>query len=189
MEKVMQSNSTTNLRQNLIIADGKSFGKIFEIVVSRLNGLQKASDASHDRFCKKTSNRIEVKSTRAFHKVKKITEENLSDLMLERTTAKTLVPDIKKHEYEWDSGICQIKTGCFDLLYYAVVFFEKIYIFRCTSQDVLDDEQIGFSDKQHRNGKMGQFHISPKNIAHHIEKYLFHTLNYDQLIAILNYKP
>lgn len=184
----MQDSQINCLRQNLIALDGKSFGKIFEIVIARLQDLEKASDASHDRYCKKTENKIEIKSSRALHKVLQFTEENIADVLLNRQATKTLVPDNKKLDYDWDCGICQIKPNCFDMLYYAVILHEKIYIMRITAEQIKTDKNIGFSAKQHRDGNMGQFHISAKNIEHHIENYLYKSLNYQQLAAILKFR-
>jgi len=184
----MQNYQIDCLRENLISLDGKSFGKTFEIIVTRLQDLEKASDTSHDRYCKKTENKIEIKSSRALHKVVQFTESNIADYLLNKQSAKTLVPDDKKCEYDWDCGICQVKTNCFDVLYYAVVFFDKVYIMKITKEQIKADKEIGFSNKQHRDGKMGQFHINAKNIQHHINNYLYKSLNYQQLIAILKFQ-
>lgn len=178
-----------NLRTNFIHLDGKTFGRIFECVISRLDGYSKAQHNSHDRFCKSSSKRIEVKASRVFGYYKKINEGNMVELLLDQKTNKGLLHDHQKEFYEWNSGICQVKTDCFDFLYYCVVFYEKIYIFKITPSQILEDKKINFSKKQHRNGNMGQFHLSQSTIRHHINNYLYKTLNYQQLIAILKFNP
>ena len=178
-----------NLRANFIHLDGKTFGRIFECVVSRLDNYSKAENNSHDRFCKSSSKRIEVKSTRVFSSYEKINENNMVELLLNNKTSKTLLHDYQKESSEWNCGICQVKTDCFDFLYYCAVFHDKIYIFKITPEQILADKKLAYSKKQHRNGNMGQFHLSEATIRHHLDTYLHRTLNYKQLIAVLKYNP
>ena len=173
------------LRENIISADGKTFGGMVEIVVSKLNALNKASDSSHDRLCGATRRKIEVKAVRALNKKGKLSENNLVEIFLHSKIQKKLVTDADKKIANWDGGICQVKLECFDTLYYAAFFHDKIYIFKITPDEIINDKNISFSDKQHRGGKMGQFHLKPTCIQYHIDNYLYHTLSYAQLVAIL----
>ena len=72
-----------HFRNNLILLEGKNFGKIFEIIVSRLANLEKAGDASHDWYCSLSSSRIEVKAIRAFFSHEKMNDGNLIEMLLE----------------------------------------------------------------------------------------------------------
>lgn len=176
-----------NLRQNMILLDGKTFGKIFEIVVSRLAGYTRAGDNSHDSFCESSSSKIEVKATRVFEKHEKLDDSSLVISLLENNMDKNLLFDADKNAIPWNSGICQVKLECFDILYYCAVFHDKVYIFAANGEQILTDKKFNFSKKQHRNGTMGQFHITHHTILHHINNYLYKTLNYRQLVAILKF--
>lgn len=176
------------LRKNMIVLDGKTFGRVFEIVVSRLAGYDKAEDNSHDRFCVSSSSKIEVKATRVFPKLKKLDESNLAASLMGKSIEKELLFDSQKNTQPWNSGICQVKLNCFDMLYYCVVFHDKIYIFVANPEEIVSDKKFNFCKKQHRHGCMGQFHITQKTISHHIENYLYKILNYKQLMAILKFE-
>jgi hypothetical protein len=176
-----------HFRNNLILLEGKNFGKIFEIIVSRLANLEKAGDASHDWYCSLSSSRIEVKAIRAFFSHEKMNDGNLIEMLLEGSKSKKLVNDKRKKIDQWNGGVCQIKLNCFEFLYYCAVFYDKIYFFITTPEKISNDKKICFSKKQHRNGNMGQFHLTPQNIDHHIENYLYKQLTYKQLISILKF--
>jgi len=184
----MDDKSIENLRLNLIHADCKTFGRIFEIIVSHLQNLSEANDQSYDRKCKTTKKRVEVKASRAFEKTTKLTESNAYELLTQSNAHKKLVQsnDLKNPNY--DCGIFQVKPTCFEELYYCIVFHENVYIFKINKKEITEDKAIGYSKKQHRTGKMGQFHIHAKNIDHHMQNYLYRKLNYSQILAVLNFQ-
>ena len=169
-------------RNNMIHSDSKSFGSLFEIIVASLCNFQESNDLGHDRVCSNNQNRIEVKACRAFKSNKK-TGKKLVKWMLQENSHKSLVCDAEKSTAEWSSNICQIKPKYFDILYYAAVFYDRIYIFAISSDQIKMEK--GYCKKQHRDGTMGQMYVGPKNIDYHIKNYLYKSLSYEQVIAIL----
>jgi len=170
------------LRNNIIHSDGKTFGSLFEILVTSLGDLKESNYLGHDRFCSDNQKRIEVKACRAFKSNKK-SGKKLVKWMLQENSHKSLVYDAQKNTDGWNSNIGQIKPNYFDILFYAAVFHDRIYIFAITSEQIIKEKW--YCSKQHRDGLMGQMHIGPNNIDYHIKNYLYKSLSYEQLIAIL----
>ena len=81
----------------------------------------------------------------------------------------------------------QIKTNCFDILWYGVFFKDMIYIFEMPKETIKKDTKIQYSNKQHRGNKdEGQFHVKNSNIQHHIDNYLYAKIDYNKLWDLLN---
>jgi hypothetical protein len=87
----------------------------------------------------------------------------------------------------WDCNIQQVKPKYFSTLWYSLFFEDKVIIFKITSNEVIMDDNINYSNKQHRgNEGEGQFHINNKNIKHHLTNYLVKSLTYDEVYDKLN---
>jgi hypothetical protein len=170
------------LRNNIIHADSKTFGSMVEIIVGSIKKLMQADNNSHDRFCPEMNQRIEVKAIRAFSKSRN-KDTNIAEWMLQENPIKKLVTDNDKQKEKWEGGICQIKTDCFDILFYAVFFHDKAYVFSINPKNLL--AYAKYSKKQHRGGQMGQFHITNKTLEYHLNHHLYCVLNYDEIVQIL----
>ena len=164
----------------MINLETRQFGEWFEILVDKLNPTFKPSnDLSYDR--KDNDIKIEIKASRALTKPTKVTKDNWLDIGKESKSDR-LICDDNKLTTKWDCNIQQIKTDCFDILWYSILFQDKIYIFKIDSETIRQDSNIKYSDKQHRgNTREGQFHIKNTNIQYHIDNYLYMKLDYDDL--------
>jgi len=158
----------------------RQFGKWFELTIQLLNPTFKPSDdLSYDR--KDNDIKIEIKASRALSKATEPTIDNYHEVGKE-TKGDRLICDDNKLTTKWDCNIQQIKTDCFDILWYGIFFQDKIYIFKIDSETIRQDSNIKYSDKQHRGNKReGQFHIKNTNIQYHIDNYLYMKLDYDDL--------
>lgn len=158
----------------------RQFGKWFELTIQLLNPTFKPSnDLSYDR--KDNDIKIEIKASRALSKATEPTIDNYHEVGKE-TKCNRLICDDNKLTTKWDCNIQQIKTDCFDILWYGIFFQDKIYIFKIDSETIRQDSNIKYSDKQHRGNKReGQFHIKNTNIQYHIDNYLYMKLDYDDL--------
>ena len=158
----------------------RQFGKWFELTIQLLNPTFKPpNDLSYDR--KDNDIKIEIKASRALSKATEPTIDNYHEVGKE-TKCNRLICDDNKLTTKWDCNIQQIKTDCFDILWYGIFFQDKIYIFKIDSETIRQDSNIKYSDKQHRGNKReGQFHIKNTNIQYHIDNYLYMKLDYDDL--------
>ena len=149
-----------------------------------IKGLEKSDDLSYDK--KLGGKKGEVKVSRAFRKAEPITESNICEVLM-RDNSVRLIEDNNKLLEKWDCNIQQVKTNCFDILWYGVFFKDMIYVFEIQSNSISEDSKIQYSDKQHRGNKgEGQFHLKNSNIQHHIDNYLCVKMDYNKLWDLLN---
>ena len=174
-----------NLVSSICKLPPRKFGDVGEILMTKIiKGLKKADDLSYDK--KLDNQKGEVKVSRAFTQTVQITKENICEVFIQDTTV-VLVGDENKLEKEWDCNIQQIKTNCFDILWYGVFFKDMIYIFEMPKETIKKDTKIQYSNKQHRGNKdEGQFHVKNSNIQHHIDNYLYAKIDYNKLWDLLN---
>jgi hypothetical protein len=177
--------NTNLLQESIINLNTRKFGDVCEILITKIvDNLKQSDDLSYDKNL--GSKKVEIKFSRAFNKSDPITEKNIREVLLENNASK-LINDKDKNIKKWDCNIQQVKVKCFDILYYGVCFRETIYIFKITSNQLIKDETIKFSSKQHRgNTGEGQFHIKKNNIDYHIKKYLVKTLSYEEMWKLLS---
>ena len=169
-----------NLVSSICNLNTRKFGDVGEILMSKIiKGLEKSDDLSYDK--KLGDQKGEVKVSRAFTKANPITEENICEVLMQDNSVR-LIEDKNKLEQRWDCNIQQVKTGCFDILWYGVFFKDMIYVFEIPSETISKDPNIQYSDKQHRgNTGEGQFHLKNSNIQHHIDNYLYAKMDYEKL--------
>jgi len=149
-----------------------------------IKGLEKSDDLSYDK--KLGAKKGEVKVSRAFRKAEPITESNICEVLM-RDNSVRLIEDGNKLSEKWDCNIQQVKTGCFDILWYGIFFKDMIYVFEIPSEKISEDTNIQYSDKQHRgNTGEGQFHLKNANIKYHIDNYLYAKMDYEELWNLLN---
>lgn len=174
-----------NLVSSICNLNTRKFGDVGEILMRKIiKGLKKADDLSYDN--KLGDQKGEVKVSRAFTRSNPITEENICEVLMQDNTVR-LIRDENKLEQKWDCNIQQLKTYCFDILWYGVFFKDMIYIFEIPKETIKKDTNIQYSNKQHRNNEdEGQFHVKNSNIQHHIDNYLYAKIDYNKLWDLLN---
>lgn len=174
-----------NLVSSICNLNTRKFGDVGEILMTKMiKGLEKSDDLSYDKKLK--NKKVEIKVSRAFTKADPITEENICEVLMQDNSVR-LIEDKNKLEQRWDCNIQQVKTDCFDILYYGIFFKDMIYVFKIPSETISKDPNIQYSDKQHRGNRgEGQFHLKNSNIQYHINKYLYAKMDYNKLWDLLN---
>ena len=160
----------------------RRFGTIGEIIVENIKSrekkpLIKATNIHHDRLSR-DEGKLEIKFSRAKHPSKRITRENLKSILV----SPKFVEYNNKYSIYWDCNIQQVKPKEFDVLYYGVMFVDKILIFRIDNRTIECDTSISYCNKQHKgNTDEGQFHIKSSNFQYHYENYLYKELSWKEL--------
>lgn len=91
--------------------------------------------------------------------------------------------------YDFDCNIQQVKITCFDCLYYVLFFFDLIAVFKILPDQIINDTNIAYSDKQHRgNAGEGQFHINDKTYDHHKNNYFERSFSYQEMKGFNRYQ-
>ena len=178
----MENNELRNLIFGL---HTRKFGGVGEKLVERIlieDGfiVDKSSNTSYDR--KINNKKDEIKCSRVLGKsVLNLDCENIIESLLNHESERTInFKDYKNHEF--DSNIQQIKPDYFETLWYGLFFGDVVALFKIEKNQILEDQNVSYSNKQHRgNEGEGQFHITNKNIKHHIKTYLVKTLTYDEV--------
>lgn len=173
-------------RDGIFTLRTRRFGTVAELMIRALYHLDKSQNQHHDLYDKTTNQRIEVKfSTVMKTNKEKITRHNVIDQCRNATIAKRALNIDGIHETPFDSNIQQVKCKEFDVLYYGLFFADCIVIFKITSEEILTIP--GYSDKQHKGNKgEGQFHLSDRTLAYHMEKYYEQQLTYEDLYDLLS---
>lgn len=177
------------LREGIFALHTRRFGSVAEVLIKRLGKLCKSKTQFHDLFCDVTQKRVEVKFSRAMKASEVLISENtVLECIKSATGEEKMIPFVKWEEFTFDCNIQQIKRTEFDILYYGVFFADCVKIFRIDSSAI--GSQIYYSDKQHKgNVGEGQFHINNNSLKIHLDKYLYKTLTYDELGALLSQSP
>lgn len=154
-------------------------------MIKRMLKLQKGKNLFHDLFDDYTNSRVEVKfSTVQKSNEYKVNEETVLDAIYEAINENRAVRFEEWEKYKFDSNIQQIKKKEFEILYYGLFFYDKIVIFKITSDQI--DKGINYSDKQHKgNIGEGQFHINEKILQYHLDHFHYRTITYSELLNLL----
>lgn len=175
----------TELRDGIFALNTRRFGTVAEIMVKRLKSLGKAHNLFHDLYDDTASQRIEVKFSRVAQNLERLTEQNVLESIQNELGTDRRIQFADWTEHKFGCNIQQIKRTEFEVLYYGLFFDDCVKIFRLTSSEI--DATIGYGDKQHKgNVGEGQFHITEKNLQMHLDRFLQHTLDYTELLALLN---
>jgi len=166
-------------RDNIFSENSSRFGKIAEVMIKKLYNFQHSENNYYD--LSDNNKKIEVKFGRALKKNKEtIDEDNILDQL--NNPIKNRMVSSENIQDRFDVNIQQVKTSEFDELYYGVFFEDRIEIFKINNDEIKNDEEIKYSDKQHKgNVGEGQFHINNTTYPHHKEKYFQKSLTYDEL--------
>jgi hypothetical protein len=144
-----------------------------------IEGLGKSDNISYDGSL--DGKRVEMKFSRVIPEKKKGL-----DLLTELKSHNSLSFVDSKTNDNFTCNIQQVKPGCFDTLIYGLLFDDKIYVFKITSDELNSDPGVKYSDRQHRgNVGEGQFHINRKRLQHHIDNYLYAEIDWNKFITLL----
>ena len=151
---------------------GVRLSKFAEELIGELEGFDQALDKSYD--LRHGDKKIEVKCSRV------IIDKGNDDII-----DKVLLDSKDMYDTKWICNMQQVKTYCFNILYYIIFFQDIIYIFKMDSNCVKEDKNINYQHKQHRgNINEGQIHIKPSNIKYHIDNYLHAKIEYEKFIEL-----
>lgn len=180
--------SAEKLRQAIFDINTRRFGTVCEAIVMRIAEAGKGLNQFHDLYCDKTESRIEVKFSRVQRKAGfAITPDTVVKAIFAELDENRTVNFSDWKNAKFDCNIQQVKCSEFDILYYGLFFWDKLLIFRMTSEQVKSDKNIFYSDRQHKgNVGEGQFHVNSRTFAHHLATYCTHQLTYDELLNILS---
>ncbi len=171
-------------RDGIFALRTRRFGNIAEIMIKKLYKFSDSGKLEYDKFDAKNNQKIEIKfSTTMKKNDKKINEENAIQQCCQANFANRILKSTEVNKFKFDCNIQQIKCCEFDVLYYGLFFADKIFIFRMTSEQVLDCS--GYSNKQHRNNEgEGQFHINNDTFEYHMKNFFERELTYEELYKL-----
>lgn len=180
--------SADKFRKAIFDINTRRFGTVCEAIVMKIAEVGKGLNQFHDLYCDKTENRIEVKFSRAQQKAAvAITPDTVIFAILAELDENRTIEFSNWKNAEFDCNIQQVKCAEFDVLYYGVFFWDRLLIFKMMCSDVLNDPLIHYSDKQHKgNVGEGQFHLNGRTLQHHLDRYLAHSLSYEELFQLLS---
>ena len=172
-------------KDNIFKLQTRKFGTVGELILEKIlvdDGfiVDKSKNISYDRLINNEQNEIKCSRVLANSRLK-IDTSNIIEV-IENYDSKTNINFENCEEHKWDCNIQQIKFECFETLWYSLFFDDKVAFFRIEKNKIIEDKNIAYSDKQHRGNKgEGQFHVTNKNIKHHIDNYLVIVLTYDEI--------
>jgi hypothetical protein len=168
----------------------RRFGKVAEMIVKNLTGTYFSEQIHHDLSTNvdtkvNTNTRIEVKFSRVEKTHKRTVEDNnVLDVIENEGLSVRLFPFGEWEGNSFDCNIQQIKKDQFDVLFYGLMFADRVVIFMATPDQIGKD--MRYSNKQHKgNEGEGQFHINPNSLQYHLDNHHFVTLSYADLIKLL----
>lgn len=172
-----------DFKRGIFLLNTRRFGTVAELMIKALLRYEKSYTLEYD-LIDSQNNKIEVKFSRVLETNKeKITENNVineifNSISIERKIVRS------NNLVKFDCNIQQVKPNEFDILYYGLFFYDKIYIYKILSNEIKDI--FGYSNKQHRgNIGEGQFHINEKTIDFH-NKYFYQEITYEDLYRLLD---
>ncbi|MBD13545.1 MAG: hypothetical protein CMJ72_00080 [Planctomycetaceae bacterium] len=172
-----------SFRRGLFSLHTTRFGKVGEIFIQAMENLAGPESNFHDLFDPREGERVEVKCSRVLEaNSEKITVENFIDQCINNDPESRPLDFEEREDHSWDCNMQQIKRDEFSRLYYLLFFRNRVLVFCIRSEQIGED--INFSDRQHGRDGEGQFHITDRNISHHIATYLLHHYTYNEFIQL-----
>ena len=175
-----------DFRDGILSLNTRQFGNVVEILIRFINKQKYSKVMLFDSF-DIDNKKIEIKASRVYKKnVLKLNEKNLYDLITSNSNKNRLIKQSSITKNKFDCNIQQIKTELFDELFYVLFFYDLVEMFKISKENILNDENIYYCNKQHRgNIGEGQFHINNKSYSYHKEKYFECSFTYDKLKNLL----
>ena len=184
--------NSNDLRDTIFSLHTRKFGGVVEKLVERILVefgfvVDKAKDNSYDIEINSKSD--EIKGSRVLIKSKLNLEvDNIVEELINHKYIRYVSLEDSSN-YEWGCNIQQIKTKLFENLWYVLFFGDCVAVFKIPNNKIIEDKEVLYSNKQHRgNIDEGQFHVTNKNIKHHLSNYLIKTITYDEVLNKLNNK-
>jgi hypothetical protein len=172
------------LRDGIFQLNTRRFGTVAEIMIKKLQSLDKARNIFHDLYDESQDTRIEVKFSTVRRNLPGLDHENIIESICAELATDRSVNFTDWRQHKFLCNIQQVKKTEFDILYYGMFFHDCIQIFRIRSEQINGD--IKYGDKQHKGNRgEGQFHISEKTLDIHLQKFYHITLTYQQLWDLL----
>jgi hypothetical protein len=171
-------------RDNLFQMNTRRFGKVMEMTIKKMTNTIKPTNIHHD-LNTNVGTKVEVK----FSRVEKrhnatVNEKNVLDVIENEGLSVRLFPFGEWQTNEFDCNIQQIKKPEFDVLFYGLLFADRVVIFMALPSEIGDN--MNYSNKQHKgNEGEGQFHINPRTLQYHLDNHHFVTLSYADLMKVL----
>jgi hypothetical protein len=180
------------LRDAIFSLHTRKFGGVVEKLVETILEefgftVEKSKDLSYDRKINNLDD--EIKGSRVLGKsVLNLENDNIIESLLQHETDRFVNLEDKLGT-EWDCNIQQIKTKLFNTLWYVLFFGDCVAVFKISDNEILEDKNISYSNKQHRgNEGEGQFHVTNKNIKYHLDNYLVKKITYNEVYNKLSKK-
>ena len=172
-------------RRGLFSLHTTRIGKIGEIFIRALKDYGDPHSKHHDLYDNTNDEKVEVKCSKVLEGDQElITQSNAIQQCIDNDPESRPIPYKDRGNREWLCNIQQIKRAEFEKLYYILFFKDKICIF-CIRSGEIAEADINYSDRQHKgNEGEGQFHITHRNIKHHIDNYLDDEYTYEQFIQV-----
>lgn len=172
------------ISNNLMNMAPKKIGTILEKIVRAefsidVNG---HINAENDGLCQVST--IEIKSSRAMFETDSDKKASLYSFVANYQRGLVSLADLETSNFV--CNIQQVKPKLFNRLYYVLLVKEGLLIFKIANNQIVNDSNITYSNKQHRgNTDEGQFHIKKSNINYHIETYYDRMIGWERIIDIL----
>ena len=126
--------------------------------------------------------KVEVKFARTLH-VAHINEYNVIDVLSASNMSCFMDSD---SDYDMKGFFNGVKPDEFDILFYAMMFDDIIYLFKITSEDIISSDIINLINSSSSNKSSKQFSIRNKSkLKCHIDNYLYKSFTWDEFINVL----
>lgn len=176
-------------KNSLINLNTRKFGTAIEMIIANLYKFDISSDLKYDLSNEKKK-KIEIKSSRVYKKneliFNKKNKSGVYKLIMNHDNRNLLIKqtDINNNNYKFDCNIQQIKTKLFEEMYYILLFYDVIEIFKITPIQIKNNKNdLNYSNSQHRgNTGEGQFHINNKTYSYHKDNYFYKSYTYKEII-------
>lgn len=180
----MDTNEIREFKEGIFNLRTRRFGTVAEIMISKLINLSGSRNLAYDLHDVDNDDRIEVKfSTVMKANESVINEDNVIDQCKKASLSNRMMKSTEVETNKFDCNIQQIKRVEFDHLFYGLFFYDKIAIFKMSTDDILNC--FGYSDFQHRgNEGEGQFHINNLSYSFHMENHFERWVTYEELYEL-----
>lgn len=174
-----------NFRDGIFSLNTRRLGKVAELMIQKMFNLLDSKSLAYD-LLSSDNKKIEVKFSTVLSSCESIiTFDNVIEQVISSNKGNRMLTFEKAKIESFDCNIQQVKPHEFDELYYGCFFADKIMICKIKSEEIITDEKISYSDRQHRGNKgEGQFHINQNTINNHLEKYLIKWITYEELYKL-----
>lgn len=171
-------------RDNLFQMNTRRFGTVMELIIKNLTGTIPSTNIYYD-LNTDVGTKIEVKFSRVEKRHRTtIDENNVLDVIENEGLSVRLFPFGEWRQHEFTCNIQQIKKSEFDVLFYGLLFADRVLVFMAEPKHI--DSNMKYSDKQHKgNTGEGQFHITHSTLQYHLDNHLFATLSYTDVLKLL----